>query len=78
MEEIERYLFARTLQATGGNQSKAAEMLGITRGKVRDRIAYFGIQLDPRRILQRIDTRLFGPFCLSMSCILTVRLEFSE
>ncbi len=46
IEEIERYLFAKTLQATGGNQSKAAEILGITRGKVRDRIAYFGIQLD--------------------------------
>lgn len=46
MEEIERYLFARTLSDTNGNQSKAAEILGITRGKVRDRIAYFGIQLD--------------------------------
>jgi two-component system nitrogen regulation response regulator GlnG len=45
IEEIERYLFAKTLQATDGNQSKAAEILGITRGKVRDRIAFFGIQL---------------------------------
>jgi two-component system nitrogen regulation response regulator GlnG len=46
IDEDERYLFAKTLQATGGNQSKAADILGITRGKVRDRIAYFGIQLD--------------------------------
>ena len=45
IEEIERYLFARALERTDGNQSRAAEMLGITRGKVRDRIAFFGIQL---------------------------------
>jgi two-component system nitrogen regulation response regulator GlnG len=45
IEEIERYLFARTLESTDGNQSRAAEVLGITRGKVRDRIAFFGIQL---------------------------------
>lgn len=46
IEEVERYLFARTLSETHGNQSKAADILGITRGKVRDRIAYFGIQLE--------------------------------
>jgi len=45
IEEIERYLFAKVLERTDGNQSRAAEMLGITRGKVRDRIAFFGIQL---------------------------------
>ncbi|MFO1064893.1 MAG: sigma-54 dependent transcriptional regulator [Pirellulales bacterium] len=46
VEELERYLFARVLETTGGNQSRAAEILGITRGKVRDRIAAFNIQLD--------------------------------
>jgi len=45
IEEIERYLFAKALERTDGNQSRAAELLGITRGKVRDRIAFFGIQL---------------------------------
>jgi two-component system nitrogen regulation response regulator GlnG len=34
------------LQETEGNQSKAAEILGITRGKVRDRIQSFGINVD--------------------------------
>jgi len=48
--QVERRLFARVLEATGGNQSKTAEILGITRGKVRDRIAAFEIQLD-RKIL---------------------------
>ena len=46
IEEIEKYLFTRILVETNGNQSRAAEILGITRGKVRDRIAYFKIQLE--------------------------------
>jgi two-component system nitrogen regulation response regulator GlnG len=46
LELMERYLFTRVLQETAGNQSKAAEILGITRGKVRDRIAAFNIVLD--------------------------------
>lgn len=46
VEMMERFLFTRVLQATEGNQSRAAEILGITRGKVRDRIAAFNIQLD--------------------------------
>ncbi len=43
---MERFLITRVLQETGGNQSKAAEILGITRGKIRDRIASFGISVD--------------------------------
>jgi DNA-binding NtrC family response regulator len=46
LEMMERYLFTRVLQTTGGNQKQAAEILGITRGKVRDRIAAFEISLD--------------------------------
>ena len=46
IEQVERRLFASVLEATAGNQSKTAEILGITRGKVRDRIATFDIQLD--------------------------------
>lgn len=46
LEQMERRLFTQVLEATGGNQSKAAEILGITRGKVRDRIATFGIQVE--------------------------------
>lgn len=43
LEELERFLFKRVLAHTGGNQSKAATILGITRGKVRDRIAKFDL-----------------------------------
>lgn len=46
LEVVERYLFARVLQETGGNQSRASRILGITRGKVRDRIAAYGITFE--------------------------------
>jgi DNA-binding NtrC family response regulator len=46
VEMMERYLFAKVLSLTEGNQSRAAEILGITRGKVRDRIAAFEIAVD--------------------------------
>jgi two-component system nitrogen regulation response regulator GlnG len=46
MEVMERFLFTRVLRETAGNQSRAAEILGITRGKVRDRIAAFNISVD--------------------------------
>jgi len=46
LEVLERFLLTRVLKETQGNQSRAAEILGITRGKVRDRIAAFGITVD--------------------------------
>ena len=46
LEHMERRLFAKILDVTNGNQSKTAELLGITRGKVRDRIAAFGILVE--------------------------------
>jgi len=48
IDVMERYLFTRVLQATGGNQTKTSEILGITRGKVRDRIAAFNISLGKK------------------------------
>lgn len=46
LELMERYVITRALRETGGNQSQAAEILGITRGKIRDRIAAFGISVE--------------------------------
>lgn len=46
IECVEKELFARVLQETGGNQSRTAAILGITRGKVRDRIANYKITFD--------------------------------
>jgi two-component system nitrogen regulation response regulator GlnG len=45
VEMMERYLFTRVLQVTEGNQTRASELLGITRGKIRDRIAAFDISM---------------------------------
>jgi DNA-binding NtrC family response regulator len=45
-EFMERYVMTRVLQETGGNQTRTSEILGITRGKVRDRVKQFGINLD--------------------------------
>jgi two-component system nitrogen regulation response regulator GlnG len=46
LEQMERRLFAKVLDVANGNQSKTAEVLGITRGTVRDRLAAFGILLE--------------------------------
>jgi two-component system nitrogen regulation response regulator GlnG len=46
LEHMERCLIPLVLGATGGNQTKAAKILGVTRGKLRDRIAQFGITLE--------------------------------
>ena len=53
VDRVERYLFTRVLQLTNGNQSHAAEILGVTRGKIRDRIAAFNISME-RNV--RVDT----------------------
>jgi two-component system nitrogen regulation response regulator GlnG len=43
---MERFVLTRVLQITVGNQSKAAEMLGITRGSLRNKIHALGISID--------------------------------
>jgi two-component system nitrogen regulation response regulator GlnG len=47
VELMERFLLTKVLESTRGNQSLAAEILGITRGKVRQRVRQFGL-LAPR------------------------------
>ncbi|WP_146579463.1 sigma-54-dependent transcriptional regulator [Neorhodopirellula pilleata] len=42
---MERFVITEVLRETNGNQSQAAEILGITRGKLRDRISTFNIVL---------------------------------
>ncbi|WP_397571836.1 sigma-54-dependent transcriptional regulator [Schlesneria sp. T3-172] len=55
IERVERYLFTRVLQETNGNQSQAAEILGVTRGKIRDRIATFNISME-RKVRSDLET----------------------
>ena len=40
---MERYLLARVLEKTAGNQSQAAKLLGITRGSLRNKIRQYRI-----------------------------------
>ncbi|MCR9199904.1 MAG: sigma-54 dependent transcriptional regulator [Planctomycetaceae bacterium] len=57
LEQMERWLFTRVLQHVDGNQSQAARLLGITRGKVRDRVKQFGISLDKQVSLSGDDSQ---------------------
>jgi DNA-binding NtrC family response regulator len=45
LQLTERYLLTMVLRATGGNQSQAAKLLGITRGSLRSKIRALGISL---------------------------------
>jgi two-component system nitrogen regulation response regulator GlnG len=45
LEYMERYLVTRVLQTTAGNQSKAAKILGITRGSLRNKTHSLGIKI---------------------------------
>jgi two-component system nitrogen regulation response regulator GlnG len=46
VEMVERYLLTVVLRHTEGNQSKAAEILGITRGSLRHKIRHLGISIE--------------------------------
>jgi DNA-binding NtrC family response regulator len=48
LRELERTLLEKTLEATGGNRTRAAGMLGVSLRTVRTKIREFG--LPPRRI----------------------------
>ncbi len=43
IREAERLLIERTLEATGGNRTRAAEMLGITRKTLQNKIKEYGL-----------------------------------
>ena len=47
LREMEQRLFERTLEATGGNRTRAAEMLGVSLRTIRNKVRDYG--LPPRR-----------------------------
>ncbi|MGC2246197.1 MAG: helix-turn-helix domain-containing protein [Terriglobales bacterium] len=40
---MERQLFSMTLDATGGNRARAAELLGVSLRTVRNKVREFGL-----------------------------------
>ena len=49
LRDMERQLLERTLESTGGNRTRAAEILGVSLRTVRNKIREFG--LPPKRSL---------------------------
>ncbi len=45
LERMERYLITRVLKQTGGHQTRAADILGITRGSLRHKIRTLGLKV---------------------------------
>ena len=43
---MDAYVLRNVLQLTGGNQSQAARILGITRGSLRNKIHALNIQIE--------------------------------
>ena len=43
LEEMERQLVTRAMAATGDNQTRAAELLGVTRDQLRYRLKKFNL-----------------------------------
>lgn len=43
LEQVEKPLFEHVLNYSGGNQSRAAEVLGINRGTLRKKIKQYGL-----------------------------------
>ena len=46
LEFMERYVVTRVLRVCDGNQSKAARMLGITRGCLRSKVRALKVSID--------------------------------
>jgi transcriptional regulator with GAF, ATPase, and Fis domain len=44
LETLERELVAQALKRTGGNQTRAAALLGLNRDQIRYRIEKFGLE----------------------------------
>jgi DNA-binding NtrC family response regulator len=45
LEDVERHLVTQALERAGGNQSQAAQLLGINRDQVRYRVEKFGLKI---------------------------------
>jgi two-component system nitrogen regulation response regulator GlnG len=56
---MERYLLTRVLRQTGGNQSEASKILGITRGSLRNKIRALRLSID--QVVTVVDDETAAP-----------------
>jgi two-component system NtrC family response regulator len=49
LDKVEQQLIEQALDMTGGNQVRAAKLLGLTRGTLRYRLDKYGITLDAKK-----------------------------
>lgn len=52
LAEVEPPLIEEILKSTGGNQSRAAGMLGITRNTLRTKIQRYSIEVPSKKIIR--------------------------
>jgi two-component system nitrogen regulation response regulator GlnG len=64
---LERILLDRVLHHTGGNQSQAALILGITRGSLRNKLREHGIRVTQSISLEGENEEAEAPLCASES-----------
>jgi DNA-binding NtrC family response regulator len=65
LDEVELALIEATLRRTRGNVSRAADLMGISRGALRNKIEYH--KLNPRSFAARSPSVKTGPGCASMA-----------
>lgn len=49
LEELEKDLMSQALRQTGGNQTRAGQLLGLNRDQVRYRVEKYGLELPPAK-----------------------------
>jgi DNA-binding NtrC family response regulator len=52
LKDIEKKLIHRAIEKAGGNKSKAAKLLGITRRKLYSMLERFGVGVNPKNALE--------------------------
>ena len=61
LEGIERELIEKALKQSGGNQTRAAHLLGISRDTLRYRIKKFDLPMESRQKVRPPDSRALKP-----------------
>jgi two-component system, NtrC family, response regulator AtoC len=61
LQHVELRALVRALERAGGNQSRAAELLNVSRDAVRHRMRKYGVHVETRVVVERPQGRARGP-----------------